>query len=136
MIKLRDFRAEDRNMILDTFLKSYYFNMTGKKPATKAYFSSHAKILENLYETNQIVVLIACLDEDEDIILGYSIWGLDKTLHYVYVKESYQRMGIASKMLKLMLKDRSEIVVSHFTKDIKHFQGKYKLTYNPYKFFQ
>ena len=135
MIKIREFKEEDKNFILSSFLKNYYSSMPGFKPESEVFFPNHQKQLEKLYSNGDIVVVVACLDDDEDLIIGYAIFGLDKTLHYVLVKESYKKMGMATRLIRHVIKDRKELVVSHYVPNCQILKRKFKLIYNPYKFF-
>jgi ribosomal protein S18 acetylase RimI-like enzyme len=118
------------------WLRSYYSNMTGYKEKSSVFFSNHQKIIEKKYNDGEIVCLVACLNEDPDIILGFAVFGTDYTLHYIAVKSPYRKLGVAKALLKSFYKDRTEITVSHWTGDIKHIQKLYKVNYNRYKFFQ
>ena len=135
-IKIRGFKPEDINFILDSWLKSYFKNQTGYKEDGKVFFSSHQKQIEKLFNDGRLVVQVACLPDDDDIILGFAVFGTDYSLHYISVKQSFQRLGIARMILRSFYKDRSEITVSHWTKDIQHIKRIYKVNYNRYRFFQ
>jgi hypothetical protein len=54
-------------------------------------------------------VVVACLISDPETIVGYSVSNND-TLHWVYVKESWRRLGVAG-----MVVPNSVTRVSHIT---------------------
>lgn len=135
-LKIRPMKESDTNFILDFWLRSHYKSMTGYKPSSKVFFQNHQKQIEKLHESQSIICQVACLPDDEDVILGFAVFGTDYTLHYVGVKETFKKLGIAKKLLKSFFKDRSEITVSHWGKDIKHIQKIYRVNYNPYRFYQ
>ena len=136
MIKLRELCSDDVNFVIKAFIRNYYANAQGKKPKADLFYQNHSEQLKALHADGKIFCVIACSSDDPALIFGFAIFGIDRTLHYVLVKESYQRLGIASKLIAHIIKDRKEIVISHFTKDINYFKEKYKLIYNPYKYFQ
>jgi hypothetical protein len=121
---------------MDFWLRSYYANMTGFKPNSRIFFPLHQRQIEKLYKDESIICQVACLPDDEDVILGFAVFGNDYTLHYVGVKETFKNLGVCKELLKSIFKDRAEITVSHWTKDIKHIQKLYKVNYNPYRFYQ
>lgn len=135
-IKIRPFGPDDVNFIMDFWLRTYYSKLTGYKPSSKVFFSCHQKQIEKLNSSGLINCQIACLPEDENVILGFAVFGGDYTLHYVGVKESFKRLGVCKHLLRSIYKDRSEVTVSHWTKDIQYIQKIYKVNYNPYKFYQ
>lgn len=140
MIKLRDLKEADVPFVMDTLIRSYSnvkTGITGERPVKDSIATFYNKHLGRLYEQGAIICTVACSAEDDDLIFGYAIFGLDRTLHYVYVKGPFRKMGIATKLIRHMVRDRSDLVVSHWTRggcDI--LRKKFKLTYNPYKFYQ
>ena len=134
-IKIREFKNEDANFILSTWIKSFYSNGTGYRERMSVFHKGMEALIKGKYEDKSIIPLVACLDEDEDAILGFAVFGTDYTLHYVCVKETYKKMGISKILLGHMFKNRKEITVSHWTKDIKYIQKNYDVTYNRFKFF-
>ena len=135
-VKIRPFRPEDTNLVMDTWLRSFFANQSGYREDSKIFFSHHQKQIEKLNNEGKIICQVACLPDDEDIILGFAVFGLDYTLHYIAVKETFKRLGVAKMLLKSFFKDRSEITVSHWTKDVQHIKKVYKVIYNRYRFFQ
>ncbi len=133
MIKIREPRDSDKNLILSSMLKSFFGTMTGYKPDSEVFFREHQKIIESLIQKGQVVFVVACSEEDEDIVYGWSCFGIDKTLHYVYVKELCQKMGIATRLIKHVVKDADHLTVSHWNKNCSILRRKFKLKYNPYK---
>ena len=135
-IKIRDFKQEDVSFVLDFWLKNYYKFGTGYKPSWTIFFKYHQAQIIKLNSEGKLICQIACLPDDEDVILGFAVYGVDYSLHYIGVKESFKRLGIAKTLLKKFFKDRSEITVSHWTKDLQKLESLYKLKYNPYRFYQ
>jgi GNAT superfamily N-acetyltransferase len=135
MIKLREAKEEDKNLILNSFLKSYFSTMTGYKPESEVFYPCHQKALERLVKNGSCIFVVAASEEDEDIIYGWACFGLDKTLHYVFVKELYQKMGIGTRLIRHMMKDKKDLTVSHWNKNCAILKRKFKLKYNPYKFY-
>lgn len=47
---------------------------------------------------NRSSASIACSPEDPDVIVGYLVYE-PKTIHYVYVKEAFRKLGICRRLL-------------------------------------
>lgn len=125
---IRDIKEEDKNFILATFLRGLYYGDSWFSLIPKHIFMSNYKIVaETLVNTR--VIKIACLKEDADVILGYSILSLDyQTIHFVFVKSSWRRRGIAKSLLP-----QYPTSVTHLTKLGKELLIKFKDTiFNPF----
>ncbi len=111
---VRDAKPEDQNFILASFLNGIYYGNTLFNMIPKAIFMENYKEIANELYRNQLktVVKVACLKDDEDVILGYSILSADYlTIHWVYVKEKFRHQGIGKSLVPLY-----PISVSHLTK--------------------
>lgn len=62
------------------------------------YFSNYSKIISTIINRPQTTVRIACLKEDEDVIVGFSAFD-ERALHYVYVKDAWRSLGIGHALL-------------------------------------
>ena len=59
---------------------------------------NYHKVLEALI--NKSIVNVACLVEDRDVILGYSILSTDEeTVHWCFVKSAFRNRGISKDLL-------------------------------------
>lgn len=87
---IRDAKPEDKNFILATFLRGLYYGESYFSLMPKSIFMVHYKLVgEVLLASPKVTVKVACLKEDPDVIIGYSILSSDyQTIHWVYVKNS------------------------------------------------
>ncbi len=111
---VRDVKSEDKNFILASFLNGVYYGNSLFNLIPKAIFMENYKEIANELYNNQLktVVKVACLKDDEDIILGYSILSADYlTIHFVYVKEKFRHQGIGKSLVPLY-----PTSVTHLTK--------------------
>lgn len=97
---IRDGKPEDHNFILATFLKGLYFGDSWFSLIPRAIFmDNYKKVAEALVISSKVVIKIACLKEDPDVIIGYSILSSDyQTVHWVYTKQNWRRKGIAKSL--------------------------------------
>lgn len=98
---IRDGTKEDRNFILATFLRALYYGDSWYSDIPKGiYMNFYNKIIQNLLENPAVIVKIACLKEDSNVILGYSILGDNyDTIHFLYVKSAWRNKGIGMKLI-------------------------------------
>jgi GNAT superfamily N-acetyltransferase len=134
-IKIREIQANDVNFVLSTWIKSSYSNLTGYREKQSVYHKGLEALIKKKYNEGKLIALVACLEEDESILLGFATFNIDYSLNYIYVKEAFKRVGIAKQILKFMYKNRKEIVVTFWTKDISIIKKMYSVTYDRFKFF-
>jgi len=116
---IRDFKSEDKNFILASFLKGLYYGDSWFSQIPKNIFmDNYKKVAEALLDPNKTNIKVACLKEDTDVIIGYSIMSLDfMTLHWVYVKSSKLTDGTTwrQKGIGRSLVPQHPTAVSHLT---------------------
>lgn len=111
---IRDYKKEDEAFVTSCFLRGVYYGFdTGFRfeLVPKDVFMQAYKPVINTFIV-AANVKIACLKEDPDTIIGYSILSNDfQTIHWVYVKKKWRNMGIAKSLLP-----QFPISVTHLTK--------------------
>ncbi len=124
-ILVREPQPEDINFILSTMLKGlYYGSRFWSLVDQDAFFSNYEPFIKQMMLSNTIKV--ACLEEDPDVILGYSLFK-QSNLHFIFVKKSYRKLGIA----KLLYPKDTE-TVSHLTDMGDSIRKKLNLKFNPF----
>lgn len=91
---IRSQQPTDHSFIYATYLRNRWFDKANTTTLKRATWSSlqHNRI-ENIL--NDQLVLIACLDEDQDTILGYAF--MDGSEEFAYVKLSFRSGGFKVK---------------------------------------
>ena len=82
-------------------------------------------------------VAMVCNPEDEAHIFGFLVWDyIDHlfVLHYVHMKRTYQRMGIASAAIRTVYPKvgRETFIATHLNKLTAEMRGRYQFRYSPY----
>ena len=93
-IVIRNMQPGDEPFLFATYLKNNWYDKTNTstlKPAT--WMALQRKRLENVLKVQP--VKIACLSHDEDIILGYGFFDIDK--HFIYIKQAWRDPRFAIK---------------------------------------
>jgi hypothetical protein len=98
---IRDAKADDRNFVLATFLRGLYYGDSWFSLIPKDIFmANYKKVGEFLVTSPNINIKVACLKEDPDVIIGYSILSQDfSTIHWVYVKNIWRKQGIGRSLV-------------------------------------
>ncbi len=97
MKTLRPGMLSDEPLIYATWLRStYYGNSWFKMVPKEVFFENYKKIVAARLASSQ--VMVCCLEEDPDVVLGYSIFTED-ALHWVYVKKAWRGLGIARDLI-------------------------------------
>lgn len=128
LIEIRAAEKDELNFVLHSWLRSLRSaSHYHRKIPSKTFYDSHAKIIEGILERGHCLVVNPI--NLAKIIVGYIIWehGDDETviLHYVYVKESYRKMGLSKFLIETVSYGRDKIA-THFSELIKD------TTFNPY----
>lgn len=64
----------------------------------RAYYDSYNTYIKSLLERPGVVVRLAVLSDDDDVVLGWSLME-GSTLHYVYVNREYRKTGIGTTLV-------------------------------------
>jgi GNAT superfamily N-acetyltransferase len=111
LFRIRPGLTSDEPYIFTTWLKSLrYTNSWFKLIDQQSYFKTYHQVIERILERPTITVNVACLADDDDVILGYSVLE-PQILHWVFVKEPWRRIGIASDLIP-----KDIHTVTHLTK--------------------
>ena len=133
-LRIRDATETDVNFIFNSWLKSYRDSEFAKHIANEIYFAEHHKLVERLLKTNNVSV--ACDQSDPDHIYGFICAGHTDgifTVHYLYVKHTFRRFGIATALLDNLGHNKSSIgIYTHHTLAAPLFAKAYNLVYHPY----
>lgn len=120
LYKIRDGKDEDKNFILATFLRGLYYGDSWFSLIPKDIFMTNYKQIAEAVVDNSIVV-VACLPEDADVILGYSLLSKDlQAINFVYVKSAWRKKGIARSLVPMYptsashLTDLGKILIKKF----------------------
>ena len=127
LIKIRKSTNVDHNFILATMLRSLYYDESWFTLIPKHIFMTHYnKVINLLLSKFTTEVLVACLKDDEDTILGYSILS-PGTVHFVYIKKAWRNLGLARDLVPEDCKN-----VTHLTKSGLSLLKKKDLIFNPF----
>ncbi len=127
---IRDYKSSDKSFVLATFLRGLYYGDFFFDLIPKDIFmANYKKIAEAMLTTPRVVIKVACLKEDPDVILGYSILSSDfQTVHWCFVKTPWRMKGIAKSLLP-----SNPSYISHLSALGKSLMSKFpNAVYNPF----
>lgn len=128
---IRSYRESDKSFVLATFLRGVYYGNSWYNLIPKDIFMEHYSKFAQMYVQNpNVKILIACLPDEPDVILGYTMLSADdETVHFCYVKAAFRKLGIS----KALLPKRPKFV-THLTELGKTLLNKYPTAvFNPFK---
>lgn len=131
LYNIRESSINDRNFVLKSFLMAVYYGDTWfSKIPKRIFMDNYKKVAAALFDGPRTKIYVACLPEDPDTILGYSILSLDhEIIHFVYVKKIWRKYGIARKLVPPNPK-----YVSHLTSEGSTLLSKFsnEVLFNPF----
>lgn len=136
-IKLRAYNPEtDKGFVFSTFLDGlYYGNDFFNSIDKQIYYKSYGEVLEALLAKTSVNVVMAVLNDDEDVILGYAILDNEGIvepnstfkLHYSFVKKMWRNKGIHRMLTRVPIS-----TVTHVTKPGLAIARKRGWIFNPF----
>lgn len=99
LVDVREGQIDDQDFIYATWLRPFYYDNDYVAEVDKdAFFAKYPKAINLILGGRDVTVRIACLKDDPEVILGYSVIENHK-LHWVYVKKAWRQLGIATKLV-------------------------------------
>lgn len=124
LFKTRPYKEADKNFIYASWLRGLFYGDTWFRDIDKDRFMrGYHKVLDSIMSRPGTVVSVACLDDDEDVILGYAVSrkvSTDHVLDWVFVKTAWRKIGIARSLVPSGI-----TVVTHLTKTGKSALSKF-----------
>jgi GNAT superfamily N-acetyltransferase len=129
LITMRDRLDSDMSFIYQSWLRGLrYSNDWFNTINHDAYYANYTKIVQNLLAQKETQVRVACLIEDPDVIIGYSVTRPEKqAIDWVFVKPHWRKLGIAKDLIPKGLKWST-----HITLPGNALRKKLGLDFNPF----
>jgi len=108
-ISIREPEETDIPFFFTTWLHGLYYGNSWFNAIDKdVFYEKYHEVLKLLLGRSSLRV--ACMEDEPDVILGYSVFT-DTTLHWVFVKKAWRKLGIAKRLIPQDIN-----TVSHLTK--------------------
>lgn len=130
IITLRAYEPADKNFVCATFLKGLYYGDSWFTLIPKDVFmTNYKRVIEAVINKPTVTIVMACLKDDPDVLVGYSI--LDEggnVLHWVYVKSAWRLQGFGK-----LLVPQTVTTLTHLTRVGKTLMNKLpNAQFNPF----
>lgn len=122
-LKFRPLKESDLGFLYNSWLKSYRNSKLTKSWKNEAYFAAQAQTIEALLKRSDVRVAV---DPDSDgHIYGYIVRDAfhPKVVHFLYVKQTFRRLGIARSLLSEIGVGRKEDCYTTHWKPVCRFLG-------------
>lgn len=98
---IRDMKEEDKNLIFSTWLKGLYYGDSWFSQIPKNIFmNSYKQVIIRAMTDPAISIRVACLKDDLDVVIGYSVLSKDgKAIVWCFVKSPWRKQGIGRALL-------------------------------------
>lgn len=133
-IRIRAMIPSDFNYIINSWLKNYkYSGLMVSRMRDKEYYPAYGPIIERLMK--RCDVYVACLREDEDVVIGYLAIERKSEcdiIHYILIKELWQKMGVGRYLLQAADPKPNCCFITHWTNPVQSLINKFSVIYNPF----
>lgn len=133
LIAIRSSTENDKSFIFATMLRGLYYGESWFSAIPKKIFmDNYHAFLERFYAQPKVSVVVACMKDDPEIILGYSIMHQNTPgefiLDYVFVKPAWRKIGIAKSLIP-----KNVVAFTHLTKVGRALKSKIEpAVFNPF----
>lgn len=130
LYNIRDGAENDKNFVLATFLRGLYYGDSWFSEIPKDIFmDNYKKIASAMVNSPKVCLKIACLPDDPNVILGYSMLSDDhKVIFWIYVKAAWRKKGIGYSLFP----NNSVTTANHLSSLGRGLIKKYNLIFNPF----
>lgn len=133
-LKIRPPKPTDLNFIQSTFYKSMRRESTLGRQCSGRVFRQFQEVID--YILSRSTILVSCVDESEDAIIGYLIYEPD-VVHYAYVRPSSQQLDVAKEMVQHAFPDAKTLTYSLNTNSAKKISETHpEMIFNPFFLFK
>ncbi len=124
LVSIRGPRPDDVSFIYASWLRGLYYGDTwfGEIPKD-VFMANYHRVLEAIL--TKADVRVACLKDDPDVILGYSV-AYGPILHWIFVKSAWRNIGIGKSLTDFKIE-----AATHLTKVGRSLKPK-DCVYNPF----
>lgn len=100
LIALREATPDDTPFIIATWKHGLYFGVPFFRHMHRKTFDHHmVPAISNALNHSATSCFVACLVEDPNVIIGYSVISQSTILDWVYVKANWRQIGVARSLV-------------------------------------
>lgn len=100
IFQIADGIGDAKSLIYATWLRSYHSASLRTKTIPKdTFFREHHKVIDRILDRPETKVRLAVMPDDPSVVFGWAVTEGPDVVHYVYVKPSFRKYGIARALL-------------------------------------
>lgn len=129
LVGIREGIEDDNSFIYATMLRGLFYGDSYYSEVPKSVFmEQYHQVIEKILNNPQTRIFVACLKDDPETILGYSLINQNYTAcHFLFVKKVWRNIGIATQLVPPTV-----TAVTHLTKTGLALVKKRNLVFNPF----
>ena len=131
---IRPSEPGDSSYLFSTWTQGLYAGCPCHRATPRAiFFAKYANPLtKKVIEDASTKILVACLPDAHNVILGYLIYTPSSTAHWIHVKEDFKSHGIARALWQEAKLPMRGAVAKCYARDVKELFNRLELVYDPY----
>lgn len=99
LVSIRGFLPDDKSFIYASWLRGLYYGESIYSEMPKQLFmENYHKVIDLIFKRPNTQIKVACLKEDSNVILGYSVL-CDDAVHWVFCKKNWRGIGLAKDLV-------------------------------------
>lgn len=95
----------DLPAVINAWVSEHRHSPAARFVRDREYFADQRALVVDLLHSS--FTLVACAPDDESHIYGFICYGPANTIHWVYVKSAYRRIGLADALLAAAFPNRN-----------------------------
>jgi len=129
--KIIDGIGDAKSLIYATWLRSYQTSSLMTKLIPRdLFFAQHHLVIDRILARPATRVRLATMPDDPSVVFGWAVTESDDTVHYVYVKPSFRKYGVARALISEI---KSPFTYTHETYAVRDLYPRLeKCQFNPY----
>lgn len=135
---IRKANADDIPFIYDTWKNSFRYDKVTPGIRNFVFYPEQTAVMDMILAAKTTDVLVACKPDEQFVVFGYMVHqAKPPILHYIYVKEALQKLGIAKALFAAgfgpEIGKTENLQCSHKTQKVSQlFSSNDRIIYNPY----
>lgn len=136
-VVIRPVVPDDRRFVIGSWLDSYYQPLDPKRKAPELWhipkYVAYGHLEMVIYKLlDRATTLVAVNSEDEHQLFGFICFNAPNILHYIYVKSTFRKFGIARALYEQFTAEDTPVTCTFANFNYASARKRLPLTFNPY----
>ena len=99
-VQIRQARESDLALVYKTWIDTYAESNFARKVRRALYPVRQRNLINQILARPTTHVLVACVPDDEETLLGWAVLETPNVIHYAFMKKDFRRFGIAEDLCR------------------------------------